>query len=210
MTTPIQSPPRNPTVAQLISLPPDMRIGLTKKGGFVSYGGTSFYLHPKQTMRVSRLMQSYRKADSSGRVERTRPWQQLFAHVRAVLLGVKARHFVKRFMGDMTDPRPPVVVPTRPHTANLRNALNVVNAANRLNAGARHAMFTRTVPLNVPTAKAKLPSALVPESRASAPPDVTLRSHSQQARSALTLLSGNPGWSSAPQLTPPASSQINS
>lgn len=210
MATPIQPPPRNPTVPQLLSLPPDMRIGLTKKGGFVSYGGTSFYLHPKQTMRVSRLMQSYRKADSSGRVERARPWQQLFAHVRAILLGVKAKHFVKRFMGDMTDPRPPVVVHTRANTAKLRDVLNVVNAANRLNAGPRNAMFTRTVPLNVPTAKAKLPSAPAPESRASAPPEVALRPHSHQARSALTLMSGNSGWSSAPQLTPPASPSVKS
>ncbi|MGC7404895.1 hypothetical protein ACPWR0_08280 [Pandoraea pneumonica] len=210
----IHSTHHHQNVAELIDLPANTRIGMTKKGGFVSYGGTSFYLHPRQTMRVSRFIQGFRKADTSGREQPTSRLRQLFAHVRAVFLGVKATHFIKRFLGDKTAPRPPVVVPPRANPTTLRDALNAANAANRLNAGTRSAILSRTSqPVSptmpkMPTMRVMPASTAAQGARASAPPVTALRSHSQPTHPALTRTSDTSSWSSAPQLTPPANAVV--
>ncbi|MFK0377163.1 hypothetical protein [Pandoraea sp. NPDC090278] len=90
MTIPL-SRPTHDLLMQLSAMPSDTKIGMTKRGDIVKYGGCDFRFHPKQNMRVRTFILN--RELSPKRLPSA--WNRFAAQIRAVFSGVKASRLLR-------------------------------------------------------------------------------------------------------------------
>ncbi|WP_087721789.1 hypothetical protein [Pandoraea sp. PE-S2T-3] len=226
-------PYQHADVREFVTLPENTRIGMTETDKFVSYGGTSFYLHPEQTLRASRFIQSFPKVGADGEWHRASRWRQFLHHAQAVFQGVKASSFIKRCSGGRAA-APLEKSKAAANAARMRfeTSVNVAMAAIRFgDAGARAAAQQTTaqspvsastsridVPLDSPTTerRAKVSSFVGTATLRTVAPSPVNQARRPPVPTTLPLrqpLTGTPTaqtWSSPPELTLPAERRIPS
>lgn len=163
-------PTQHACVSDFVNLPKNTRIGMTENEQFVSYGGTSFYFHPEQTLRVSRFMKPTSKVEADGTLHRISRWQRFLNDVRAVFQGVKASSFIKRYSRGHSAVVPSALPAAPASEARMRfeQSITTVLAVNRFSSAVNRT--TRTLPTPSNTRPSTSPTSVT--SLASAPPQL--------------------------------------
>ncbi|VVD64683.1 hypothetical protein PIN31009_00288 [Pandoraea iniqua] len=195
-------PTQHACVSDFVNLPKNTRIGMTEKEQFVSYGGTSFYFHPEQTLRVSRFMKPTSKVEADGTLHRISRWQRFLNDVRAVFQGVKASSFIKRYSRGHSAvvPSEPPAAPPSEARIRFEQSITAVLAAERFSeAGAR----TPTQPAAIRRSTSRAPA---PPGSPDLSPTLLAKIHLRPPKTHQPVASPVEArtWSAPPQLTPPA------